>query len=101
MGYYGNSRGLSEDLIKEGLLKAGARSPERGLASNADVGAELMRRSEQRLASQRGHRADDDKPVETMTAREMIIAGLNRAAGTYQVPGNRMSDPPAPRTPRR
>lgn len=103
-GYYGNSRGEAEDLIKEGLRQAGGRSADRGLASRDDVGAELLRRSEERIARQRAHQAGDDKPTEELTAREMILRGLAQADGRNRVVPGRpqsMGNPPQPGMPRR
>src|SRR6187455_858366 len=96
--YVGNDRSESLSMIREGLSKSGARSDEGRMGTSDEIGAILMQRSEERLAQQR-RPVDDAKPIDQMTAKEMILRGLTKANGGYEPTSNKMSDPP--RTPRR
>jgi hypothetical protein len=91
--YVGIDRSTSTAMIRQGLAEAGGRSPDRGLASSDDIGRELMRRSEERLAAERGH-GDDGKPRGQLSGLDMIKQGLAKANGTFTPTSNKMSDPP-------
>ena len=78
MGYYPNSRGAAEDYIRQGLLAAGPRSPQRQMATNAELGAAMMRDSEERLARQRPQLVDPSGD-ENLSAEEYIARGLAQA----------------------
>jgi hypothetical protein len=97
MGVYQNSKGLADDMIREGLRRAGPRSPQRQWGSNEDIGRKLMEASEARIAAQRP-RLEDPSEESNLTAEEYINRGLAQAYArenpTRGKPGA-MSTPPS------